>query len=54
MQKNGIEAEFKRDNGYDSEGRSKYSYFYLDGQLVYFKLFPTYELGGVRASDLRK
>ena len=52
--KNGIEAEFKRDNGYDSEGRSKYSYFYLNGQLVYFKLFPTYELGGVRASDLRK
>lgn len=52
--KNGIESEFKRDNGYDSEGRSKYSYFYLDGQLVYFKLFPTYELGGVRASDLRK
>ncbi len=52
--KNGIEAEFKRDNGYDSEGRSKYSYFFLDGQLVYFKLFPTYELGGVRASDLRK
>nr|WP_072537823.1 hypothetical protein [Anaerococcus mediterraneensis] len=51
--KYGVEAEFKRDNGYDSQGRSLYSYFLIDRQVVYFKLYPTYELGGVRAGDLR-
>lgn len=51
--KYGVEAEFKKDNGYDSQGRSLYSYFLIDRQVVYFKLYPTYELGGVRAGDLR-
>lgn len=53
-QDHGIEYEFKRDNGYNIEGRSKFSYFFIDGQKIYFKLFPYLEIGGVQATDLKK
>lgn len=53
-QDHGIEYEFKRDNRYNIEGRSKFSYFFIDGQKIYFKLFPYFEIGGVQVTDLKK